>query len=63
MTGPILSYYQADLIRLLCEIELKKLFPALKERDRFHKDWNSFLGSDPSNKEIFERKLIKETLR
>jgi len=56
MTGSILSYHQEDSIRLLCEIDLKKLFPTQKERDRFDKSWNNFLESDPCNKEIFERK-------
>ena len=58
MTGAILSYHQADSIKLLCEIDLKKLFPATapKERNRFDKKWNDFLESDPCNKEIFKRK-------
>ena len=56
MSESILSYQQADSIRLLCEIDLKKLFPAPKERDRFDKNWNGFLESDQCNKEIFERK-------
>jgi len=58
MTRSILSYHQADSIKLLCEIDLKKLFPATapKERDRFNKNWNDFLESDQCNKEIFERK-------
>ncbi len=56
MTGSILSYLQADSIRLLCEINLKKLLPASKERDRFDKNWEAFFESDQCNKEIFERK-------
>ena len=58
MTEAILSYHQADSIKLLCEIDLKKIFPASapKERDRFNKNWNDFLKSDPCNKEIFELK-------
>ena len=58
MTGSILSYQQTDSIRLLCEIDLKKLFPApaSKERNRFDINWNGFLESDQCNKEIFERK-------
>ncbi len=56
MTGSILSYLQADSIRLLCEINRKKLLPAPKERNRFDKNWNDFLESDPCNKKIFERK-------
>lgn len=56
MTGSILSYHQADTNKLLCEINLKKLFPGPKERIRFNKNWNDFLGSDPCNKKIFERK-------
>lgn len=35
MTEPILSYHQADSIKLLCEINLKKLHSAPQERDRF----------------------------
>ena len=42
----------------MCEIDLKNLFPtsARKERDRFNKNWNDFLKSDPCNKELFKRK-------
>ena len=54
MTGSILSYHQTDPIRLLCEIDLKKLLPAPKERDRFDKNWEAFLESDPCNKQIFK---------
>ena len=53
MTDAILSYHQADSIKLLCEIDLKKLLPAPKKRERFNKKWNDFLESDPCNKEIF----------
>ena len=56
MTESILSYHQKDSIKLLCEIDLKKLFPGPKERDRFDKNWNDFLKSDPCNKDIFKRK-------
>lgn len=58
MAGSILSYHQKDPVKLLCEIDLKKLFPASapKERDRFNNKWKDFLKSDPCNKEIFERK-------
>jgi len=58
MTGPILSYKQKDSVRLLCKIDLKKLFPttAPKERARFDNNWKDFLESDPCNKEIFELK-------
>ncbi len=56
MSESILSYHQADSIRLLCEIDLKKLLPDQKERDRFDNNWNDFLKSDQCNKEIFERK-------
>ena len=56
MSESILSYHQADSIRLLCEIDLKKLLPDQKERDRFDKNWYGFLESDQCNKEIFERK-------
>ena len=54
MSRSILSYRQADSIRLLCEISLKKLLPAPKERDRFDKNWEAFLESDPCNKQIFK---------
>ncbi len=63
MTGSILSYHQADSKRLLCEISLKKLLPAPKERNRVDKNWNDFLESDQCNKEIFEKKLIEEAMR
>jgi len=63
MTESILSYYQADPIRLLCETDLKKLFPARKEGDWFDKNWNDFLESDLFNKKVFKRKLIKEAVR
>ena len=53
MTDAILSYQQADSIKLLCEIDLKKLLPAPKQRKRFDKKWNDFLESDPCNNEIF----------
>ena len=56
MPDVILSYHQANSVRLLCEIDLKKLLPAPKEQDRFDKNWNDFLKSDPCNKKIFERK-------
>ena len=56
MAESILSYHQTDSVRLLCEIDLKKLFPAPKERDRFDNNWNDFRDSDLCNKEIFERK-------
>jgi predicted metal-dependent hydrolase len=58
MPGSILSYQQKTPVKLLCEIDLKKLFPASapKERERFDKKWNDFLKSDPCNKEIFELK-------
>jgi hypothetical protein len=42
MTGFILSYQQKDSIKLLCEIDLKKLLPDQKARDRFEKKWNDF---------------------
>ncbi len=56
MPGSILSYQQKTPVKLLCEIDLKKLLPAPKERDRFDKKCNDFLESDQCNKEIFERK-------
>lgn len=53
MTGSILSYEQEDSVKLLCEIDLKKLLPVPKQRERFNIKWNNFLESDPHNKEIF----------
>jgi len=54
MTGSILSYQQENSVKLLCEIDLKKLLPAPKQRERFNKKWNDFLESDCCNNEIFE---------
>ena len=54
MTGSILSYHQSDSIKFLCKINLKKLFPAPKQRERINKKWNDFLESDPCNKNIFK---------
>jgi len=54
MTDAILSYQQKDPVRLQCEIDLKKLLPAPKQRERFNKKWNDFLESDCCNNEIFE---------
>ena len=54
MTESILSYNQADSVKLLCEIDLKKLLPDPKQREQFNKKWKDFLESDPCNKEIFE---------
>ena len=56
MSGSILSYHQANSVRLVCEIDLKKLLPTPRERERFDKNWNDFLDSDRCNKQIFERK-------
>ena len=56
MTRSILSYNQEDSVRLLCEIDLKKLLPAPKQRERFNKKWNDFIGSDPCNKDLFDLK-------
>ena len=56
MPGSILSYQQKTPVKLLCEIDLKKLLLAPKERDRFDKNWNGFLEADKCNKEIFELK-------
>jgi hypothetical protein len=49
MTGSILSYKQEDSVKLLCEIDLNKLLPAPKQRERFNKKWNDFKESDPHN--------------
>jgi len=56
MTESILSYDQEDSVKLLCEIDLKKLLPAPKQRVRFNKKWEAFKESDPSNNEIFKLK-------
>jgi len=56
MPGSILSYQQKAPVKLLCEIDLKKLLLAPKERDRFDKNWKGFFESDKCNKEIFELK-------
>ena len=52
MTGSIFSYQQEDSIKLLCEIDLRKLLPASKQRERFNKKRKEFLESDPFNIEI-----------
>jgi len=56
MTKSILSYQQEDSVKLLCEIDLKKLFLAPKQRERFNQKWNDFLESDPCNKDLFDLK-------
>ncbi len=56
MTDAILSFQQEDPVKLLCEIDLKKLLPDPKERERFNKKWNDFLESDPCNKDLFDLK-------
>jgi hypothetical protein len=56
MTESILSYNQSDSIKLLCEIDLNKLLPGQRERERFNKKWEAFKESDSCNKEIFELK-------
>jgi len=56
MKESILSYQQEDSIKLLCQIDLKKLLPAPKQRERFNKKWEAFKESDPSNNEIFKLK-------
>ena len=50
MKETILSYYQEDSIKLLCETDLKKLLPVPKQRERFNNKWNDFLESDSYNK-------------
>jgi len=56
MRGSILSYQQKDPVKLQCEIDLNKLLPTPKQRERFNKKWNDFLESDLCNNEIFKRK-------
>jgi hypothetical protein len=56
MTGLILSYQQKDSVKLLCEIDLNKLLPDPKQRERFNKKWKDFFESDPCNKDLFELK-------
>ena len=36
MTESILSYIQEDSVKLLCEIDLKKLLPDPEQRKRFN---------------------------
>jgi len=54
MAKTILSYRQIDSVKIQCEIDLEKFLPATKERDRFDKNWEAFLESDPCNKQIFK---------
>jgi hypothetical protein len=56
MTGSIVSYNQEDSVKLLCEIDLKKLLPDPEQRKRFNNVWNDFLESDRHNNEIFKLK-------
>jgi hypothetical protein len=56
MTESFLSYQQKDSERLLCEINLKKLFSTSKERNRFNRKWDNFIEPDSNNNEIFELK-------
>jgi len=56
MTESILSYQQEDLVKLLCEIDLKKLLPAPKQREQFNQNWDDFKESDPCNKDLFDLK-------
>ena len=56
MTESILSYQQRDPVKLQCKIDLKKLLPVPKQRERFNKKWKDFFESDSCNKEIFEIK-------
>ena len=55
MTKSILFYNQTDTVKLLCEIDLKKLLPAPKQRERFNNKWKDFKESDSYNKitEVF----------
>jgi hypothetical protein len=54
MTGSILSYKQDDSVKLLCEIDLKKLLSDPEQRKRFNSKWNDFKESDTHNNKIFE---------
>ena len=56
MTGSILSYQQEYSVKLLCQIDLKKLFAAPKQRERFNNKWNDFKKSHKHNNKIFELK-------
>jgi len=58
MPGAILSYQQKDPIRLLCEIDLKKLFLVPKERERFNKKGKTFLNQIRATKVYL---TLKET--
>ena len=42
MTESILYYKQEDSVKLLCEIDLKKLLPEPKQREQFNKKWKDF---------------------
>ena len=50
MTESILSYQKEDSVKLLCEIDLKKLLHVPKQRERFNQKWKDFLESDSYNK-------------
>jgi hypothetical protein len=56
MTESILSYQQEDPVKLQCKIDLKKLLPEPKERDRFNIKWKDFLESDSCNRDLFDLK-------
>jgi hypothetical protein len=56
MPESILSYKQTNPVRLLCEIDHRKLLPTPKERNKFDRNWNEFINSAPCNKGIFERR-------
>ena len=56
MTESILSYKQEDSVKLLCKIDLKKLLPAPKQRERFNNKWKDFIESDLYNKDLFDLK-------
>lgn len=57
----LIRFEQKDAVKLICTIDMKRLFPAAEERRRFDERWEAFLASDPCNAKIFSR--YKDTLR
>ena len=62
MLRAALSYRQKNPIRLLCEIDIKRLFSAPKERGRFDKNWEAFLesGGPYGNSKFIEYDIRKQ---
>jgi len=51
----LLTFRQADSIKLECEIDLCRLFDTKEERERFEDRWDAFLESDTHNPNIFKK--------